>query len=324
MATTKFFGRYYKLTITKPEGPSLEFEVEDGKPAMDIKFDVKYARGQTAREGTVSILGLSVDTMNSILMLAGMTRGKAMSQLIRVRLEVGYFTSAGTVEVINGFAWYATITSPPQMWLNIRISEVNPLGARTVTFGNVSGKSIRQVVETVLARFVKEEGMEFRLEDATEDQIIDEEKDRSVQFTDAVSLSGALSVLNEKLDDKVWFLLKTRDNEKIRTVLALDKDADKVTPADDVQIDGDNGLLSVTGIDAINGCITTFIDGTVAEELTHLVLRSALNPQANGRYYIVRKEFVGHFMGQEWYTRYFCSAREGDAEAEAENRSIPA
>ena len=312
----KFFGRKYKLTLDIPGVKKLVFEVEDGKPAMDIKFDVTYARGQVAREGTVSVLGLSLDTMHSFLDLAGMTRGKAMSELVRVKLEAGYFSSAGMVEILNGFAWYATVTSPPTMWLNIKVSEYNPMGGRKVAVSYTEPMRLEDAVNHIMSQFEEVEGgITFSVEDRTEDELLSKDDKVKLSFpTSEITLSEAIQELNRQCSDEIQFILKTSENDDdCRTLLAVDKNIRKSTPGD-VEVDGENGLLSVTGIDAVNGCITTFIDGTVEDEMSHLVLTSALNPQANGRYYIVKKQFIGHYMGQEWYARYFCSAREGDPE----------
>ena len=322
----RFFGRKYKLTLDTPEGGSKVFEVEDGKPAMDIKFDVTYARGQVAREGTISILGLGYSTMQEYLSLAAMTRGLAMSHLVHVSLEAGYFTDAGMLRILDGFVWHASVTSPPNMWLTLKVSEFHPLGGRAVQLGDISNMKIRPAVQSVMDKFSDVEGVDFEVEDETEDQILDSGKKMvSLPFGGKnYSIGDAIRFLNSNVSDDVYFILLTRDDERdTRTLIAVDKGTEKATEGD-IEINGDTGLLSVTGIDAVNGCITTFIDGAVDDTFSHLNLTSILNPQANGRYYICKKQYVGHYMGQEWYTRYFCSAREGDSEQEDENRRIEA
>ena len=175
MAEAKYFGRKYRLTLAPPEGRSYTFVTTAGAPAMDIKFDVTYARGQTAREGSVSVLGLGTKLINRFISLAGETRGQAMSELVRVKLEAGYFTAAGMVEIFDGFAWYATVTAPPQRWLNIKVSEYNPLGATAVDLGSCEGKTIRQVVESILDKFSEAEEENFELQDKTGEDVLDEE-----------------------------------------------------------------------------------------------------------------------------------------------------
>lgn len=314
--TPKYFGRYYKLVLEPPEGNSLVFETKESEPAMDIKFDVTYARGQTAREGTISILGLSMDTMHTFLELSGMTRGKAMSELVHIRLDAGYFTKAGYVNILDGFAWHATISSPPNMWLEIKVSEYNPMGGRGIMIKQIGPVALPSAVQSFVDNFsgTKGEGKTFIVEDNTEDGIFQKSTKKITIPGGTYTLGDAIRHLNKTVDDNIQFILKTsNDDAGVRTILAIDKQ-DKKSTQGEVYVDGENGLLSVTGIDAINGCITTFLDGTWDDAMSHLNLTSNLNPQANGRYYIVKKQYVGHYMGQEWYSRYFCSAREGDDE----------
>lgn len=307
MSSPVFFGRKYKLTLGK-----LTFEVEDGKPAMDIKFDVTYARGQTAREGTVSILGLGHKTIHDFISLAAQARGEALSQLIPVKLDAGYFTQAGMVSIFDGFAWYASVTSPPQMWLNIKVSEYNPLGGKKVKISPFKNLPMNRILTSICDIFSIEEGVEFDWDDNTEDQVITGDKElKSIDFGDEASLSDVISKLSSSLSDKVQFLLRSNNTDGTRIIECLDKAEDKVQE-DTVKINKNSGLLSVTGVDAVSGCITTFLDGRCSPNICHLELESELNQQANGKYFIVKKQHVGHFMGQEWYTRYFCSAREDD------------
>lgn len=317
-----YWGRYYKLVIKPPGGKEEVFETHDGKPAMDIKFDVTYARGQLAREGTVSILGLGFDKIHKFLSLAAMARGRAMSALAKLSLQVGYFSTGEHVEVLNGYVWYGSVTSPPEMWLTLKVSEYNPLGARTAL--------IECKKETPLAEFLwyvcdqyseaeedeeSGESVAFTWYDMTEDRIV-ESGDIMVtcQFTEELPLKDCLRKLSKELCKDVQFTLRTHIGESAnngRLIEVLDVPAAKVCPGE-VNVDPDHGLLSVSGIDCVSGCVTTFISGRDDDELCHLVLTSELNPQANGRYYIYKKQYVGHYLGPEWYIKYFCSGKEGE------------
>lgn len=302
-----YFGRYYKLTLGDDT-----YVTEPGKPAMDIKFDVTYARGSTARDGTVSILGLSHQAINKFISLAAKCRGDAMSQMIPVRLEAGYFSAAGIVEIFDGFAYYATITSPPNMWLNIKVSEVNPLGNKVVKLDDLAPTNLLDLCNKVLSEFSRAEGLEFEVVDKTFGQILAKEESKRIHFGEC-TLSDAVRKLNSEASENVLFILRTHCGVGQRILEAVDKKPERAYDgANDVLVDAQNGLLSVSGLDAVSGCVTTFLDGRYPDEMNHLVLRSELNPQGNGRYYIIKKQYVGHFMGQEWYTRYFCSAREDE------------
>ena len=312
MASSKYFGRAYRLTLQEPKGGTTVFETKDGLPAMDIKFDVTYALGQTAREGSVSILGLTHERIHKYIDLAAMERGAALKQRMKIMLEVGYATGE-TVEVLNGFVWYATVTSPPQMWLNMKVSEYDPMGSKAIEAPIVTQKvPMRQILQEVCDAISDEdngEGIPCEFADMTEDSIIDDDTDlKTIEFGTKPTIEDIISKLNSSYD-KAQFILRSRKGDDTLIIEGHDKDKMKAVSGI-VKVDGENGLLSVTGLDAVSGCITTFIDGSATDELCRLELDSKLNPQANGTYIIIKKQYVGHYMGQEWYTRYFCSARE--------------
>lgn len=301
-----YFGRKYKLTI----GDRV-FETEEGRPAMDIKFNVKYARGQTAKEGTISVLGLSWKTIEKILALSSLARGDAMAKKLRIKLEAGYFTGAGMVEIMDGFVYYATVTSPPEMWLNMLVNEYDPNGGKYVKLSDLKNpQPIRTTVEMVLKSFEMAEGVKFKLLDKTQAGFMDDQTPIKTSFKgESWGLKDALTHLSEKFSDKVLFIMRTYHSENgERHIEAHSKNQEgSIGPL--VTVDANNGLLSVSGITAVNATVTTFLDGRWDDQLSYMQLKSKLNPQSNGRYIIVEKEHTGHFNGKEWYTKYSCSER---------------
>ena len=73
----RYFGRKYRLHIDC-NGFSKDYNSDETDTPMDIKFDVSYANGQMAREGTVSVLGLNRETIQNILPLSADKRGEEM------------------------------------------------------------------------------------------------------------------------------------------------------------------------------------------------------------------------------------------------------
>ena len=309
MSYKKYFGRYYHLRFDV-YGTSLDLDSRRSDYPLDIKFDVSYARGQTAREGTLSVLGLHFEDIEVFLRLSAKARGAAMKEMVHVSLEAGYENGAGTVNVFDGFVWYATVTSPPTMWVNMKVSEVNPLGAKYIERpDDQEPKDLYLICEEMLAKFGKVEGVEFRIIDQTENQILKTEKSKKISYggIETLSLSRWVSIMNSQASDEIRFLLNTEYSSNERILTAIDK-KDFLGNNRKIPVDKDHGLLTVTGIDCVNGCITTFID-KVSDKSgpAKLVLKSELNPETNGEYLILRKQHFGHYEGQEWYTRYTCS-----------------
>ena len=171
-------------------------------------------------------------------------------------------------------------------------------------------------MQSVCEQYHSVEGVPFSLYDNTEDQILEDE-DEMVTFNSngVITLHDCLQKLSKELSNEVQFVLRTLSSDDTRVIEVFDKKDKKVADGD-VQVDKNHGLLSVSGIDCVSGCVTTFIDGRCDDELCHLVLESELNPEANGRYYIKKKQYVGHYLGNEWYVKYFCSAKESQGTEE--------
>lgn len=309
MAAARYWGRYYKLSIRLPDnGGNLVFETKEDRPSMDIKFDVTYARGQTARKGTVSILGLGFDHIHQLLALSALSQSEALAKMARLTLEVGYFSQSDKVEVLNGYIYYGTVTAPPQMWLTLNVSEYNELGGQAIKI-SIKDVPIKEFLLSLCKSFSEAEGVDFTYMDYTEDKIVDEGDEKvSYQSPSLSTIQDCLQAITTQLSHNVQFIMRTFSNEKDRVIEVHDKD-DTKTIDDTVNVDSEHGLLSVSGISNVNSYVTTFIDARATDDLCKLKLSSELNPQANGTYVISKKQYIGHFMGPEWYIRYTCTGK---------------
>lgn len=301
----RFYGRYYTLKIGKDAGDT--FSTMDTFSPLDIKFKVNTAKVQKFREGEISILGLSHKRISKFLKLAALGRGRALKEMMPVSLEAGYGSKESVVQIINGYAHYGSVTPPPNMWLNLKVAEYNPFGGAEITLpANTanSTKKVREVVNEIIKRINEANGTNFPdLMDYTQGGICSIIKCKEIEAK-KVTINGAMDFMNNNLANDVTF---TVDNGKI---VAYDK-GDKVAAGNAQVIDKNHGLLSVSGVDAVNGCITTFLQDSSPNVMTKIKLTSELNPQANGEYVLLRKEYEGHYAGPEWYTRFYCSARIG-------------
>lgn len=309
---TKYFGRYYHLTIGNPSSPILDVKTEAGKPAMDIKFDVTYARGQVVREGTISVLGLSMKTMQQILKLSAMARGDALSKAVRVKIDAGYSSAAGWINLLDGYVWTSTITSPPTMWLQMQVSEYHIAGGKSYAGADeVKGQSITKLCKSIAEIYSELEYGNKRqivFRDKTTDNLCDKEKTCSVKLF-GKNLRDALVEMSKSLSDKVVFTLlrDSSEGEGVGVICAYDKDPQKAAKGT-ILVDEDHGLLSVSGVSVTDATVTQFLTKN-QNDLTYLQLVSKLNPQGNDKYIIMQIKHFGHFEGNEWYTQYTCTGR---------------
>lgn len=307
----KFWGRYYKLTLECKQWKKV-FEVKDGAPALDIKFDVRYARGQTAREGTVSILGLSYKTISELLTLSVMTRYEALGKMVHLTLEAGYLYSQSLVQIMDGYVWYATVSSPPNMWVQMKVNEYNPYGSSIVKFDkDPEPMPPRPYIENILRKFSEKEEVDFQIDDRTDGKQFDSDQ-APLKFSwkgGEFRLCDAIKELSSQMKDKYILIMRTYAAQSNVRIVEVHPKANEPGVGQTIKIDDENGLLSVTGLDVQGGTVTTFINGDYDTQLSQLKLESDLNPQGNGTYLITQLQHTGHYMGKEWYTRFTCNAR---------------
>ena len=242
-----------------------------------------------------------------------MVRGQAMSKLAKVKLMAGYLSAAGMVPIIDGYAWRASVTSPPNMWLNISVSECNVNGGPSIQPNIIGTLTLKQWAITLMNMFSTVEGVPISVVDRTKDSLLDKQDNENqvikLSFTsEGVTLRQAITQLNRNASKDIFFILRSSGNGKSMNLEAVDRSPYKAYDKT-IVVDKNHGLLSVSGLDAINGSITTFLDGSVDDNFSHLKLTSELNPQANGTYYITERHHIGHYQGAEWYTQYTCSAK---------------
>ena len=84
-------------------------------------------------------------------------------------------STAGAVEILNGFIWYGTFTSPPNMWITLKVSEVNVLGGKAVEIVQSKEVPLLEFMQYVCQQYHNVEGVPFSLYDNTEDQILEDE-----------------------------------------------------------------------------------------------------------------------------------------------------
>lgn len=285
-----YFGRCYKLEL----GDKLKFETEMDKAALDIRFSVTRALEGKETKGSVSILGLSLDTMQPFMDLAAMEQGTAWKQRMRIKLFAGYY-GTGMVPIIDGYAIRASITAPPEMWLNIIVNEA-PVGGLRVT-PSIPFSSDPIPIGKVAKQIFEQFGMGFQ--DLTEDKLSEKVKISSFGEGEPITLDTAIAKISEYAE---WSLVLEQ-----KVVWAYDKNQNKSGKAK-VQINKNTGLLAVDGITVTDGIVTARLQ-VQDMRLGRLVLKSELNKQANGEYKVTKIDYVGHFRGNEWFTRYHCTNR---------------
>ena len=289
MAGETYFGRKYVLTVG-----GKTFATDPELPPLDIQFNVSRTLSEITTGGQVSILGLSYETITPFLDLIPLGPGAARAKGLKVKLEAGYY-NLGTMMIIDGYASNASISSPPEMWLHLTVDENNVNIPDKQQFG-ITKTDPPLPVTTVASALFSKFGKGFS--DLTEEQIGQKVKVKAFgpavyEFPDAIKA--------------VTQLAKWKCQCVGSTVYAYDL-LDSRSKLNPIIVTNETGLVSVTGITVKEATVSQFIT-PVNPVSDKLQLTSKLNPHANGRYKINKKNFRGHYYGPEWYTTYSCADR---------------
>lgn len=307
--------RKYILTI---DGKTFETPDPDEKDpekqyALDIRFDISFPSeaGGACRSGTIAILGLSEKMRNRFLELSTLSGDAAFAKQLSVDLAAGY-DDGRFVRVFSGYAYGATTSAPPDMWLNLQVQEFNASGGKVVKFTKLAKKGVKykigKLAEELIGNFEDSNGNKIGFVDLTTGKKnVGSQTIASFGSGNGYNIKSAVIAINDMSKD--WTVV-LRGNSLYAYPNEISFESGKDSSADLTVVDNP---LSVTGINVKNATITVFL----SEGCLHhgrLKLVSKLNPQANGTYRVTNKRFIGHYQGNEWYTQYTCTDRIKDSD----------
>lgn len=285
------FGRIYKLELSRGNGKLLTIDNSKSGDCYDIKFDVSLSHEAQVREGRVSILGLSRQSMENYLSLSSLNPGQARKKMVRCKLQAGYLDT-GMVDIIDGYAYYATISMPPRIWLDINVSEANVICGEKFQTPILKEKKISGIASTVLRKY----GDTFSFVGTNKD-VLEKKSYFPGRLLDERCAIRTLNTLGD------WSLVK--EGNVVYGYNASPSGVDCNTSLGNPTINEDAGLLGVSGISNFGCTVTTFLSAKV-KGLSRMTLQSSVNKQANGNYLVISKRYRGHYMGNEWHTVLEC------------------
>ena len=289
----KFFGRVYELTLGNQ---TFRASTNPNADALDIKFKVERCPEARTQKASVSILGMSMENMMKFLKLATMEQGKALKENLKVMLMAGY-DKTGLACIVDGVAATASITQPPEIWLNITVLEGSYQDEDILYHFKDDNNPVNlmELCKLVCGKY----GYAFN--------------DKSNGKANGVTVSsygtGRPMTLKEALDelsnDADWNLTADAHTKQ---VFAYPKSDHEPPDNDEITMDAENGLIRVGGI-SVNACeITAFLQPNPSGQgkFSKLRLKSEFNSHANGVWLFNGITQIGHYRGQEWYTIFKC------------------
>ncbi len=265
---------------------------------LDFKFSGTYY-GMVYPVFTVSILGLSLETINRI---AVADPKKANIRKRRIEVHAGYEKDNIARPLMTGYIYNAIPTNPPDMWLNIQcMSIANLLFRRVEKPVEIAAEDLKDLFEKGLAQAI---GYEGKLKWNVEKKIPLPKKDRRDEhFTFIVD--GLKVEALQKFGEKFGVTVASVKDR----IVAVDRYSQLLKPSGNVQtIDLEHGLIGMNDI-TFAGCnINRRLDDTVGYN-DWIRLKSQIVGLASGDYRVTSITHTGHLRGKEWMTTLKCLRR---------------
>lgn len=304
-----FFNRTGRVEIIKAQVVNNDNErifVMKSLEGLDFKFNIKKLSDMTATncEATVSILGLSRETIHSL----ATTRPPAIEQNMRKRVRVyASYEDFGDNLIFDGDIVMAKPNIPPDNWLDIR-AFVGNYRHTQLHSSSING-SIQ--IQQLMKNCAKELGLKNVKFVDYETKQVREEMTRMINGFDCSGTSEDLLQMLNRVSDFLVFednrtlMCKLRnDGRRPRKSAALVSESTGMVGIPEVLVGSATGKGKKDPTDMTSSSlrlkVKCFINPSI--QLWDLVyLQSVYLPDVDGYYTVNEIEYNGHFRGQEWY-----------------------
>lgn len=268
-----FFDRYCKVIITD-ETNHTSLDVT----GLNVKFEVSRYIDSPLCEAKISILGLSKNTIDSLVAIE--ETEKARKKRKRITIYGGY--KANPFVVFSGYIVYAVPTQPPDMWL-----EITAWNYYSVYDGNYS---ISVTEETTLRELLTTASRKIGLDGRIfVDKLIEDKKIKS--FHSSGSLEHIIGDLKSATRTYIFI-----DGGRLCAYSRAKFDASNPS-----EISLRYGLVGLSEVNYYGFQATMLMDNRIALN-NAIELKSELVPMSNGKGRVYMISHKGDFRGKEWYT----------------------
>lgn len=248
--------------------------------ALDFKFEGTYV-GSVCPRFSVSILGLSMDTINKLTVWHPAESIKAKRG---IRVYAGYSKDGISNPLFEGFILQALPTNPPEMWLNfdclMRINKNKP----KMSDESVSGAKLIDILKKI--------GEEWNLPVRWDAEKVSQNTTGNFVFTGKTP-----QMMVDDFSDKFNVIIYCDYN----TLVCQDKECWTNPPKKAEKLSMDTGLLGVTELTPKGATLIKRLDSAI-KVFSCVELESKLIPKANGIYRAIKVTHKGHFRGDAWTT----------------------
>lgn len=286
-ADNHYWNRIGHIRIQGGDGNMYSFG-EDSE-SLDFKFSVEKKAGDIYTDFTVSILGLTAESVN---FLTAWDKANSMITARRIEVYAGYESDGKAPLIARGYVLSAIPTEPPEMWVNMECRNIFREQAELVTEQTVfHGKE-----KTTKALFFNDVceclGYEPRLPEWFKKGMNDPVTivpfvcDKTELLKQASAITGWQIILDGNVatafPSESWLVCPKAKN---------------LMPTISVE----TGMIGISNV-TIQGMKVKCRLNDQFQINTWVKVVSVLMPKVSGMYYIVHKKTIGHLRGDDWFT----------------------
>lgn len=279
----KYWNRIGYVSIEGPDGKMHDYGNDEN--ALDFKFDVLRVAGDVYVNFTVSILGLSLET---IKFLTAWNIAETMKNPRKIEVYAGYEYGSKAGLIAKGYIIHAMPTNPPEMWLNMQCLNIANKRSKLVTAGDLNiktnGVKFKDLFESVASHLGYSPVWKLSKE-------FGEQKLKVPKFAcneaDLIKKTASILGVVITVEGDLMTAWEPRGWESA------------VKSANPVSIE--TGLIGIAKLDVAGAVLRVRMNDNLPI-MSWIKLESKMVPSANGYYYILTKRDVGHLRGDDWYT----------------------
>lgn len=277
MASKAYFHRTYSLSIT---GNDVNVSID----SLDIRFEVNLYTGPRTGDASITIIGLTRDTIAPFEALTVIDPGEVINKNIIIELKAGYDGNNKTI--FYGNLVSASVSAPPELALSLSAIAFSGVMAQSKEYTVASGTKLHDAVRGAIAEF----GATLNITASVENEDIGEK----------VFTGDLISFVRQIENMANWSATYVHDKDG-DTVILSDKNNDDVA----AELSKTSGLLGVQSVTCYGATICTWLSECQCALANCVRLTSELNPSASGVYRVYKLQYKGAFRGKEWYTMFY-------------------
>lgn len=272
----------------------MEIDLQNGTKInsgeCNFTFSIEFPVACRAIEAKISILGLSFETIQSLMAYMPAVEEKKKERIIRV--YAGY-EKTGEELLYTGYIIQAMPRNPPEMWVDILATNFGTLMDTYSVEGSGEEITRREWIQKVCKTCGWDGPIVYPENNESVNKALDiKMKDKSINPNNALKIAELMNICGAE----GLFTVNLYGNN----LYVYPNDPYQVPKSMAQDLDITTGLVGIPEIKWQDITLKAFLS-TRFRAANWVKLTSEMVPKANGHYWIYDIKYVGELRGQDWY-----------------------